>query len=407
MSPVPNLLPLGECATPPWLSDPDRLSAVSGAEEPSFPAAEYEQRLSRVRAAMAGAGLDALVVSRPAAVEYLCGYFSAETIPQPVLVTGSDLVLFVPDFEVGRAVASSCAPEVRYFRYAVAHLAYANVGDHVAHQVGTTARVGTDSRTPIAIVDGLRGASVSVATGADITDTVRLVMSPAEISAVEKAAESTQRGVEAGIAAAAAPGATDAQVAAAISAGLVERATSRSAWQVVVATGKRAGIPHSTWRNLPLVDGSTFLEFAGTHHRYHAPIMRSVCRGEPSALVKTLANLSETCVAAVLETARAGVACRDVAEQVTKALGPLPDGVVFHELYGYPVGLAHPPHWMDGAPFNITIDNPEPLEAGMVFHMPGSFRSIGLGGVGLSQTFVIEENGTRPLTHGKAEMVYL
>lgn len=407
MSADRNLLPLGDCEAPPWLADPDRVAAVAGAEEPAFPQSEYDDRLERVRRAMAAAGLDALVVSRPSAVEYLCGYFSAETIPQPVLLTADALVLFVPDFEVGRAVASSLAPEIRYFRYAVAHLAYANIGTHVTGHVGAAARVGTDSRTPVAIVDALRDSSLTVRTGADVTDEVRIVMSPAEVSVVEKAAESTQRGVEAGIAAAAAPGVTDAEVAAAISAGLVQHANSRSAWQVVVATGNRAGIPHSTWRNVPLVDGSTFLEFAGAHHRYHAPIMRTVCRGEPSALVKTLANLSETCVAAVLETAKAGMRCDEVARVVAKELGPLPEGVVFHELYGYPVGLAHPPHWMDSSPFNITIDNPETLQPGMVFHMPGSFRSIGKAGVGLSHTFVIEENGTRALTHGKAEMVYL
>lgn len=407
MSPVPNLLPLGECQTPPWLSDSDRLAAVSGAEEPAFPLTEYEQRLKRVRAAMDAAGLDALVVSRPAAVEYLCGYFSAETIPQPVMLTAHDLVLFVPDFETGRAVASSRATDVRFFRYAVAHRAYGQIGAYIGEQLRRPARIGTDSRTPIAIIDALRGAAVTVVTDTDVTDSVRLVMSPAEIAAVEKAAESTQRGVEAGIATAGEALVTDARVAAAISAGLVEQANSRSAWQVVVATGNRAGIPHSTWRNVPLAPGSTFMEFAGAHHRYHAPVMRSVCRGEPSPLVKTLTSLSETCVAAVLATARDGVSCADVARTVSKELGPLPDGVVFHELYGYPVGLAHPPHWMDSAPFSITIDNPEPLKTGMVFHMPGSFRSIGKAGVGLSHTFVIEDAGTRALTHGAAEMVYL
>jgi Xaa-Pro dipeptidase len=60
---------------------------------------------------------------------------------------------------------------------------------------------------------------------------------------------------------------------------------------------------------------------------------------------------------------------------------------------------------MDGAPFYITPDNHEPLEAGMVFHIPASFRSFGRTGVGLSQTFVVEHNATRVLTHGAADLI--
>ncbi|GGC57089.1 aminopeptidase P family protein [Hoyosella rhizosphaerae] len=402
----PRLESLAGCTPPGWLSDPDRVAAVASAEPPAFSAAEYARRLTNVRSAMLNNGLDGLVVSRPSAVEYICGYFSAETIPQPVLITQDELVLFVPDFEVGRAVASSLAPEVRFFRYATAHTAYAAVAEFVAHKI-KAGRVGADSRTPVEIVDVLRDADSVVVPGSDLVDAVRIVMSEDEIRCVEIAGESTERGVQAGLAAAAEPGATDATVAAAISAGLVEQATSRSAWQVVVATGNRAGIPHSTWRGLPLAEGATFIEFAGTHNRYHAPIMRTFCRGKASPLVQTLSELSRTAVEGVLSTAKAGMPCDEVARTVTKQLGPLPEGVVFHELFGYPVGLAHPPHWMDSVPFNITIDNPEPLREGMVFHMPGSFRSIGKAGVGLSQTFVIEKNGTRVLTKGDAEMVYL
>ncbi len=62
---------------------------------------------------------------------------------------------------------------------------------------------------------------------------------------------------------------------------------------------------------------------------------------------------------------------------------------------------------MDGAPFHITTDNPEPLREGMAFHMPGSFRFFGNVGVGLSQTFVVEKTGARVLTHGAAKIIQL
>jgi Xaa-Pro dipeptidase len=133
--------------------------------------------------------------------------------------------------------------------------------------------------------------------------------------------------------------------------------------------------------------------------------MRTLRHGTPPAPIERLAELAKTAVAAVLDAAKPGVPCAEVARHAQEALGPLPDGVVFHQLFGYPVGLAHPPHWMDGAPFAITADNPEPLAEGMVLHIPASFRAFGEAGVGLSQTFVVESAGARVLTHGAAELI--
>jgi Xaa-Pro aminopeptidase len=196
-------------------------------------------------------------------------------------------------------------------------------------------------------------------------------------------------------------------VAAAIAAALTVGANAGPAWGPVVATGNRAGIPHSSWVHRPLGAGTTFLELSGAHHRYHAPVMRTLSRGRPSQADGRLADLAGAALTAVLESARAGVPCSEVAARAAEAIGPLPDDVVFHGLFGYPVGLAHPPHWMDGAPFFIAPGNDEPLLEGMVFHVPGSFRSFGRSGVGLSQTFLVERDGARVLTHGSADLVVL
>jgi Xaa-Pro aminopeptidase len=122
-------------------------------------------------------------------------------------------------------------------------------------------------------------------------------------------------------------------------------------------------------------------------------------------MTRRLADLAMTTVAAVLGSVRAGVPASQVAAHAAAALGPLPDDVVFHHLFGYPVGLAHPPHWMDSAPFYLSADNHEPLRPGMVFHVPASFRCLGRAGVGLSQTFVVEQDGARVLTYGAADLI--
>lgn len=398
---------LGTGSARSWLTA-EAAASVGSAEQAPFPDAEYDRRLDDVRSRMSRAGMDAMVVFRPSSIEYLCGYHTAETAPQPLLVTDTDTFLYVPDLELGRALASARVGYIRYCGYADALRGLEFFLDHACGVLPSRARVGlelTHASTPPQAVELLRGKDVHLVPGEHLVERVRLTLSAAEIHCVEQAAIGTQAGVDAAVAEAGKAGATDSSVAGAIAAALFERANSPSAWGPVVATGRRAGIAHSSWTNLELSPGPTFLEFAGAHHRYHAPVMRTLARGQLNARHRLLTELAQAALAAVLDTARAGVSCAQVANRAAEAVGSLPDDVVFSQLYGYPVGLAHKPHWMDGAPFYLTADNHEPLEAGMVFHVPACFRAFGEAGVGLSQTFVVEQDGARVVTHGAAELI--
>jgi Xaa-Pro dipeptidase len=405
----PELIALGTIGAPAWLT-PEAIASVQAAEDRPFTEAEYDGRMAAVRRVMTDRAVDAMFVFRPSSIEYLCGYHTAERTPQPLLVTQSDTLLYVPDLELGRALASARADTVVYCGYADALRSLELMLDHAVRLLPSRARVAIEfghTSTPPQAVELLQRRPLQLVHGDHLVERQRLTLSAAEIACVEQAAVCTQAGVEAAIAAAGRPEATDSSVAAAISAALVAGANAPSAWGPVVATGHRAGIAHSSWVHRPLSGPTTFLELAGAHHRYHAPVMRTLSHGTADPPARRLVDLARTTVAAVLDNARAGVPASRVAQRAAKALGPLPDDVVFHQVFGYPVGLAHPPHWMDGAPFYITVDNHEPLEAGMVFHTPASFRSFGQAGVGLSQTFVVEDNGARVLTHGRPDVIEL
>ncbi|MEU3270288.1 Xaa-Pro peptidase family protein [Saccharomonospora sp. NPDC006951] len=381
---------------------------MTSVEQRPFPDAEYAARLAATRRDMAEAGIEALLVFRPSSIEYLCGYHTEETAPQPLLVTMSDTYLYVPDLEVGRALASSRVGNIRFCGYADALRGLEIFLADAAGVLPDGAPVGIETghgSTPPRAVGILATTHLRVVHTDHLVERIRLVLSPSEIDRVEHAARETAAGVAAAVDSAREPAATDSSVAAAIAAALFRDADSPSAWGPVVATGQRGGVPHSSWINRPLGEGPTFVEFAGTHARYHAPVMRTLVAGPLSPGDRTLASLARTAVSAVLATAKAGVLASDVAKQAGRALGTLPHDVVFHHLFGYPVGLAHKPHWMDGAPFFLVPDNHEPLRAGMVFHIPGSFRRFGDSGVGLSQTFLVEEHGSRVLTHGAADLI--
>jgi len=54
------------------------LSETLAQSEVPFPAAEYQARLDKVRQAMTGQGLEALLLTDPADINYLTGYHTFE-----------------------------------------------------------------------------------------------------------------------------------------------------------------------------------------------------------------------------------------------------------------------------------------------------------------------------------------
>lgn len=402
-----QVLGLQAGSLPSWL-DSDAAHAVQHAEGLAFEEAEYEARLARVRDRMQDAEIDALMLFRPSSIEYLCGFHTAETASQPLLVTESETFLYVPDLEVGRALASSRVDTILYCGYSEALAGLQQFIEHAAQRVCAGARVGIDlghTSTPPQVLRLWARRGVEIVDSGHLVERVRLVLSPAEIRCLEEAALVTEAGVSAAVVAATDPQATDSSVAGAVAATLYERADSMSAWGPLVVTGRRSGIPHSNWDGSALARGPTFVEFSGTSHRYHAPVMRTLVRGARETTDARLVDLARTTVGAVLESARPGVLGSEVAARAAEALGPLPEDVMFHRLFGYPVGLAHKPHWMDGAPFYLAERNHEPLQEGMAFHVPAAFRAFGRQCVGLSHTFIVERRGSRVITHGLADLI--
>lgn len=386
---------LGSTPEPTWLVEPS-IGGVIELEPKPFDEAEFARRVTRTRERLEDRELDGILVFRPSSVEYLCGHHTIETAPQPLLVTAETVRIYVPDPEVGRALCSGTSPEIAH--YAASEDALALIAGDVAALCGDGAIAieDRDSSVPPRILSLLERSGIRTAPGEYLIETLRLVLSPAEIACMDRAAEATARGAAAAKEGFAEPGITDSRLAARIGEALRAEADSSAAMDVIVATGRRGGVPHSSFRDIPLSDGTTFVEFSGTHHRYHAPLMVTLAR-QIDERARRLETLAQMMLETVTSEARPGMRAADLARLVQARI-ELADEDIFHFNYGYAIGLAHPPGWLDGAPFSLIVENESILEAGMAFHLPGSFRSFGYGGVGLSHAIVLEPGGARVLT---------
>ncbi|ACM03470.1 M24 family metallopeptidase [Cereibacter sphaeroides] len=366
-----------------------------------FPAAEFEGRIARLQAATADLGADALVLLGPenifwATGRQTAGYFAFQALVVPV--EGAP-VLLVRQLETTGARASTWLADIRAWQD----------GEDPAAALGSLVRslglgriamergawfIGQDLSERIA--QALAG--VALIDGSGVAERLRAVKSPAELSAIRKAAGYAEAAIAASIEACRA-GVSENDVAAAMMGAAIRAGSEAMAMEPLVSSGPRSGVPHATWRRRLLEPGDgVFLELAASHDRYHAALMRSVWIGPPPAEAARMMDTAERALDAALAALRPGAPCaapHEAAQAVIDAAGYT---AAFRKRIGYSMGAAFAPDWGEGAILSLFTGVDRLLEPGMVFHLPATLRSYGDYTVGASETVILTETGIEVLS---------
>ena len=379
------------------------LQARAGASELAFPHEEYDARVAAARRAMAAAGLDAVLVTHVPDVAYLCGYstFGSGNHACFVLPLEGDPALQVTALEVPAATVCARVEDVRVVPWTSQEGIGAQLARIVEERRLATSRLGVQGGIPglvpsieAQVREGLPDARFADAS--ELVARLRLVKSPREIECLERAARYTEAGYRAAFAAIGA-GVTDGEIAAAAAAGILGAGSEFMSVQPIVLAGGRTGSAHQNHRRFAVSHGdAVFLELGGCHLRYSAPLMRTATVGTPSPDVERAADAAIATLEAVLAHARPGVAGDEIARRAARAHAHLADSHYLPAACGYHVGLGFPPTWAGGIGF-LAEGRHEPLEAGMVLHLPVAFRCPGRFGVGISETIRITPDGAEPL----------
>ena len=381
----------------------------------AFEIAEYLGRLDAVRAGMLARGLDALLVFSPASITYLSGLDNdnLSDISCLILPLQRDPVVVTFWFEAGRAENTCWVDDVRLYRSPFDREPGPGAIPAVIETVRSldlaTARLGVETGPGALSVGDYREllAGLSDARIEDswpIVEVVRRRKSPAEIGYMRRAAAITDAACEAGTRATKA-GVRDTDVAAAILETMTRLGSEISCLGPIVAAGFRSGAPHSTHARQVIQWGDTvFLELTAQIRRYTSPIMRTVVLGTPTDEQARAAEAGAEAIETIIRTARPGVAANEVARAATAVIEPVLPGLMFHNNFGYTVGLGYPPSWTERLGFYLRAENELPLEAGMTFHLPVSLRRFGEWGICQSHTLLVTETGAEPLTRSEARL---
>ena len=376
-----------------------------GLRDLPFEPGEYRARQQRLRARMAEAGLDLLLLSDPSDICYLTGYSTFEVSVHTVAVLGPErCVLQVPSIETGPAVTGSLVDEVLGYRWEGADTIVEQLARAALDVAGgAPAQVlGLDLWSPSlrgGVVEGLRQrlAPWQMVDGSGLVDAERIVKSEAELAMLRESARITALGLDAA-AAVVRPGVTDSEVAAAGAHAMLAAGSEFMSMQPIVTAGWRSSVIHTSHRRHRVAAGDpVFLEFGAAWHRYTAPLMRSVVAGAPTPAMEALFQALQNIYGALTAAMRPGNSFHDAAVAAEAAWAPLHDQAFFSGVYGYSVGVQFPPSWVEGSGY-IARGQDTGFQENMVFHLPLCLRRPGEWGLGCSETVRVTAAGAEPLT---------
>ena len=374
---------------------------------PVFETAEYDRRLGLARAEMERRGLDVLLVTDPANMNYLTGYDAwSFYVPQAVIVTlRDDSPIWVGrGMDAPSAVITTEIPKDRILSYADDY-----VESTVKHPMQYVASVLSDrgyARAKIGVemdayyfsarfLEVLKQ-SLPEASFPDaylLVAWIRTVKSDAEIEVMRQAARIMERVMRVGVDSVNV-GTRECDAAAAIAKaqieGTPEYGGAAPAGYPSILSDDNSATPHAAWGDRPFrANTSTCLELSGCRHRYHVAMSRTVWLGTPPADMERLATATKEGLDAALAVVRPGAECQDVEAAWRQTIAR--HGFSKPSRIGYSIGVNYPPNWADHTA-SLRPGDTTKLVPNMTFHLMLGMWMEGWG-YELSETFRVTGDG--------------
>lgn len=368
-----------------------------------FEPAEYDARMARVKAAMAAANLDLLLVTSPENIYWLTGYRTTGYYVYQILLLPLD---GTPQFVTSK-LEHECVRALSTIKTGLTVFMGEDEVAKTLEGIGATGarieRIGYEERgfwLPPRVLDAVRDRFSREATvgAGHVLEDARRIKSRAEIACIREAARIASAGVRAGLADLA-PGRTENQVAGTVYKTLMDEGGEHPAGGPYVVTGPRAAVTHMLPERAVIEPGHTvYFEVGGCYKRYSGSVMRMASIGAPSNTAAHRAAVSIEALESMIATIRPGATSQEVdrAGRGVMAKGGL--GEEFRHRAGYSMGVAFAPGWGEGLVNDIAEGNERPLEPGMTFHLVPMAGFRGEGNMGFSETVLVTEAGCEVLT---------
>jgi len=373
----------------------------------TFPISEYNERLKKTKERMEKAGIDVLLLTDPANMNYITGYDAwSFYVHQMVIIILEE----EQPFWIGRGMDAKAA---RYTTWLDDYHIYPYADDYIQsetkHPMGFVAdflKTQKCEKKTIAVeMDAyyftakcymelkLNLSDAFLIDGTNLVNWVRIIKSENEIKYMKKAADIAGNAMQTAFDTIDV-GVRQCDVIANIMysqvSGTDEFGGDYPSMVPFLPSGEKTDACHLTWSDNPLKQGDpVIIELAGCHQRYHVPLARTVVVDMPNDELNELSKIVKEGINTAIDIVRPGITCEEVEMAWRHVIERY--GIVKESRIGYSMGLNYPPDWGEHTaslrPGDLTV-----LEPNMTFHMiPG----IWLDGIGIeiSESFRVTESG--------------
>ena len=388
---------------------------------PVFTRDEYLERIAKTKKSMQEKGIDVLVVSHPANMNYLTGYDGWSFYVHQCVLVGLDKE---EPIWIGRGMdANGCRitsflKNENIFEYADNYVQSLErhpmqfVADIIKKQGWERKTVGVEmdqfyftAQSYVELQKSLPNAKF--ANGNALVNWVRVVKSPAEIEMMRRAGKIAVKVMDAAKTHIL-PGVRECDAAAKIVeaqyAGTSEYGGDYPAIVPLMMAGEATKTPHLTWSDKPFKkDEAVLLELCGAYKHYHAPVARTIFLGRnPPQLMKDTAEVVIDGLQKTLDWIKPGVTAEGIEAKWREAISH--STVVKESRLGYSIGVNYPPDWGEHT-ISLRPGDKTVMVPGMAIHLiPGIwYDDVGFE---IDASIHITENGYEPFYEYPIDIIY-
>jgi ectoine hydrolase len=384
-----------------------------------FSISEYQDRLMKTKHRMAAKGIEVLLITDPANMNYLSGYDAWSFYVHQLLV------VFIDEdqpYWIGRGQDASAAMHTTWLSkdhfYPYEDDYVQSTEKHPMEFVSDFLKVKKRDKHIIAaefdayyftaknylkLREGLSDATF--VDGTNLVNWVRIIKSEKEIEFIKKASKISEHAMQAAFDTIDV-GVKQSDAVAAIShaqiRGTDDFGGDYPAIVPLLPTGEKTSACHLTWTDEPFYQGDpVIIELSGCYNRYHAPLARTIILGIPDEKSQYIADVVVEGINTTLDTIRPGMTCGEVELVWKKVIEKY--GISKDSRLGYSMGLNYPPDWGEHTA-SLRAGDHTILQPNMTFHMiPGIW--LDKMGIEISESFRVTENGCEVLTHFPRELL--